>query len=752
MRGRCHCLLLSFFVLSHLAFAQFETQNIDSLKRLVRNSKIDTVRIKSLAEIGQEYITLKPDSALYFLSEALRLSNKKEFLLGKAVALNYMGRYYTSRSHYSVAIDHYLRALEVRGYSKENEFTAITLYDIGQLYAKMSSNSPSEEVNRKRIEYFRKSINALKLLPVQEQEGKYGLEVGAFMEIGRAYAKIYPGYYPGRADYLPRFDSAEHYFNRALAIVREMKQYVWMSSIYNDLANLSFIKKDYSKAIKLIKQATSVGEQGNVFSPLLYGSLARYYCHNKMYDSAHYAIDIAHTLDSNKVHLNNYYQILGETYREEGKVQKAIGAYTALLKLAQEKADYFDMEIALNNLAISHEKIGDYKKALQYDRMADALDSISNHDVYLKMASLQSEFDAAKQQAEIDLLSKEAEIKNITIERNRTVQFLIGGILLLSILVIGVFVYQNRLVKKSKLDQEKAFLEVDQLKSRFFANISHEFRTPLTLILAPLERRLAFATSDEDNTEFSVMQRSASRLLVLVNELLDLSRIEAGSMKLKASYQDVSQIVTQIVSQFSSIAASKRIQFTVDIQGKVKAYVDPEKIEKIMTNLLSNAFKFTPADGLISVAINEFSPDRRFKNGCVEIRVSDSGPGIAARHLNRIFDRFYQVDDSNTHEYEGSGIGLALTKELVELHKGTVSVQSVIGNGSTFTVRLPLGSDHLAAEEISTQYSANPTQVNASEQPILNDKGEISSGEIANDDKHESILIIEDNPELRLYL
>ena len=236
--------------------------------------------------------------------------------------------------------------------------------------------------------------------------------------------------------------------------------------------------------------------------------------------------------------------------------------------------------------------------------------------------------------------------------------------------------------------------EVDEIKSRFFANISHEFRTPLTLILGPVKQMISASEDEKTRHELRVVHKNASRLLELVNQLLDLSRLESGNMKLQAAPRNIVPLVRGLTQSFCSYAERKRITLNVTASGEeIVVYIDRDKIEKILTNLLSNAFKFTPEGGVIEVSVTE---DKESAN----VRISDTGIGIPSEKIPRIFDRFYQVDGSHTREQQGAGIGLSLTKELIEVHKAKIDVESTEGRGSAFVVRIPLGKDHLKPEEI----------------------------------------------------
>jgi len=233
--------------------------------------------------------------------------------------------------------------------------------------------------------------------------------------------------------------------------------------------------------------------------------------------------------------------------------------------------------------------------------------------------------------------------------------------------------------------QERAatLLQVDELKSRFFANVSHEFRTPLTLILGPVDhalrnRRLL------DERQLDVVQRSARQLLRLINQLLDLSRLDAGHMKIQARRGDVAAFLRRITLSFASQAdrETKMLTFSAE-PACIRGGYDEDKLEKIVSNLLSNAFKFTPSGGKIALIT-------RAAEDSVWITIRDTGPGIPDSEIPHLFDRFYQIDSTLSRRIQGSGIGLALVKELVELHEGTIAVESQVGFGTSFTVMLPL--------------------------------------------------------------
>ncbi len=235
-------------------------------------------------------------------------------------------------------------------------------------------------------------------------------------------------------------------------------------------------------------------------------------------------------------------------------------------------------------------------------------------------------------------------------------------------------------------DSNRKLVELDQIKSRFFANISHELRTPLTLLLAPLEalmQRFNRAFDEDTRNLLGTMHANGMRLLKLINDLLDLVRLESGRMEVKHEPLEVAEFAKGLTSAARQVADDKRIKLETFVDpalGTVLA--DRDKLEKIVLNLLFNALKFTPAGGSVSLRAEQQGEE-------VILTVSDTGMGIAAKNLPFIFDRFWQADGSSKRKYQGVGIGLALVKELVEIQNGKVGVESQEGKGTTFTVRLP---------------------------------------------------------------
>jgi len=247
-------------------------------------------------------------------------------------------------------------------------------------------------------------------------------------------------------------------------------------------------------------------------------------------------------------------------------------------------------------------------------------------------------------------------------------------------------------VEREKLE------EINQSKMQFFTNVSHEIRTPLTMLLAPIERLLELNPTEAQKKNINYIYRNTKRLERIVNQLLELQKIENTQLKLKAVEIDLVKFLKDIISLFEESANDKNIHLLFETNcDELMVWIDPEKMDKVIFNLISNAFKFTLPGGLItlSIGINRISTDR----GTYTISVSDTGKGMDDKHLERIFDRFYQIENKETGQTIGTGIGLHLSKELVEKQHGRISVSSSERFGSKFNIDLTLGKNHLNPEK-----------------------------------------------------
>lgn len=323
----------------------------------------------------------------------------------------------------------------------------------------------------------------------------------------------------------------------------------------------------------------------------------------------------------------------------------------------------------------------------------------------------------------------------------------------------------ERKVAERTLELNKAnedLKELDKLKSNFFANISHEIRTPLTLILSPVESVLQGDYDGKiDNKFFENLQRNAVRLLKLINNLLDFSKIEAGRMNMKIQKIEIVSFIRNYISSVHSAAESKGITMNfVSMSDAIPLLIDIEKLDKIIMNLFSNSLKFTDEGGFITVSLRD---DDEY---CY-IDFEDSGIGIPSDKLESVFDRFSQVDAGSTRKYEGTGIGLALVKEFVELHGGRISVRSSFidespkKHGTIFTVKIPKGKEHFKNNENVQFVESSELEESVSDyrffgmREMTDLKHEKDGVQVIEDNYYKSdinILIVEDNPDMQNFL
>lgn len=338
--------------------------------------------------------------------------------------------------------------------------------------------------------------------------------------------------------------------------------------------------------------------------------------------------------------------------------------------------------------------------------------------------------------------------------------------LIASFLMIGYLVYKSRvrtLKEREKelsrkvdeqthqlKEQAERLLELDKAKSRFFANISHEFRTPLTLTIGPLDdisKTNVHTIPERIQKKANLALRNSKRLLRLVNQILDISKIETGHMSANVTEGDISEYSRSVARAFIGLSEMKEIDYSIDTpEEEIRLWFDADMMEKIIGNLLSNAFKFTPNKGKIKLEIIE-------DKDVVVVQVSDSGVGIPEEELDHVFERFYQTGESVSTIQAGTGIGLSLVKELVELHKGKISVESKAGVGTRFTIRFKKGNAHFEQTQI---HSINgsvqvPENINTDELFEEFEKYGEEESDIQNDETP-LVLIIDDHAEIRGYV
>ena len=574
------------------------------------------------------------------------------------------------------------------------------------------------------------------------------LEMAKSLQDSAALLSIY-GHLGTLAKRLGDADAAKTYFQTAFRIGEKkpapdifIPVLVNGGIFFKSLLDYTQAEALYLQALDLIPPAETDRGFFIYYQSNIHHNLGSLYLEWQKYSQArtHAQLCLQFSKEGNLIHLENLALAdLARAYTRLGRTDSAMYFLNQTGNGLSRKAYPVQVAAVLRARAEVYAAMG--KHAAAYEALNAYLplqDSIDKAETDLQFGALQARFKSQEQKALIAELEK-------TNQQAKGRRNLLLALLVLVAAVAGLginfFYFRARKNKQLLLKNQ----EVDRLKSRFFANISHELRTPLTLILAPVDTLLGRADA-EDKAQLTLIRRHALRLLKLINQLLDLARAEAGRLELKASLGNIIPLAKGLVFSFQSHAERKGIQLRFSSASEVmELYFDREKMEHILINLVGNAVKFTPEGGEVAVKVG-FAEGKQGK--MVSVEVADTGIGIGPQQLPHIFDRFYQADNSETRAFEGAGIGLALVKELVDLHHGEIRVTSTPGQGSVFQVLLPEGDAHLTEREKLLVPSSAPLsfEQEADLPPLVAEPAAPSAEE------KPLVLVVEDHDEVRAYI
>ena len=465
----------------------------------------------------------------------------------------------------------------------------------------------------------------------EDQNDTEGIMV-AFLNLGVVHQKM------------GKFEQAVQEYQRAIVIAKELGSTYDVALLIANLGTTAMKQGRYDEALAHLKRAYEIKDSiGYTYDlPHTLNSLAEVSLYMKNYDAAmEYALKAEH---------------LG---RENGKLDQISVSY----KL---QSDIYEAE---KNFPLAYQLLQKHKQ------LSDSVFSLQSDEA---ISNLNIQYETSRKEAQIAALEK----KNEKDRRTKAILLITAFV----IVVVGASLYYamhtNRQRDKALLAKEK---EVHELQNRFFANISHEFRTPLTLILGPLHTLRRQATSADASRMLKIVQKNAERLLFLINQILDLTKFDAKALELKKEQLDATTMIRGIFSSFDSLAEERNIAYHLEMHGHgFRLNADKRLLEIVLVNLISNAFKFTPDHGKISVSAYIDHHDKT-----MHIRVADSGVGIPEANLSKIFDRYYHDDRMAHSDFEGAGIGLALSKHIIELHGGSITVHSKLNEGTVFNVLIP---------------------------------------------------------------
>lgn len=753
MKIRYTVLALFLFAAMHITNAQRLSSRIDSLSNIIRTAD-DTTKIKAYHELALAY----PDDQFQQSADAetnsmvlAEKSGNRKFLV---FAITNLGTLHRRHSAYLEAITLLRRAIR-EAESEDDPSLTHTYLELGIACLRMT-----------------------KLDSAQFFLGK-----GTALAVASKDQKMEAAFYNMTGNVLKErrsFKEAIEYYLKATALFETISDDSGLTQALSNVGNLENLMGNHEKAETYALQSLRIARKINQRSSIAYSNrlLGRIYRRQKKFDEAakvyETAIGIYKELDA-KRDLAETVLAKGNIFFEKEDFKNAVreyqralrtnkllfdstnmaysyaalGAGTFQLNLPHQAIRYFDStRIVAKRIGLSlmvaesydglssiYASIGNYQQAYDYHVLFTSLrDSLAQIENKAAADELEARYQNEKKENAIRTLNAENEIKELQLQKQTSQRKYLIGLIILSLLLI-VVIY-NRYIIKQKAT--KKLEELDEIKSRFFANISHEFRTPLSLIIGPLQQKIEAATTEKDKEDLQLMKRNAERLHNLIDQLLDLSKIESGSMKLRVEEGDLVHLTKIVYASFSSVAEQKKIDYQHEIKEEtIHGFYDRDKLEKILFNLLSNAFKFTPDNGRVSLSINK-------ENDHAIITVNDSGPGIPDSKLASIFERFYQIDDSATRAAGGTGVGLALSKELAEVHHGKLSVTSKEAGGCEFMLMLPLSRDVYKSDLI----------VAATEEPRVQTPAHyISEGDAREiNDQLPVVMIAEDNHDMRTFI
>ena len=680
---------------------------------------------------------------------------------GIAGASNTIGTVNYYLGDYNQALLWYQKALATYQHLDMPTRVATLINNIGLVYSVLSNHN-------KALEYYFKSLK------IQEKNNNKSGAALTLGNIGIIYFDL------GDAD------KALEYYKKSLEIRLEINDDFGIATCYSNIGNVYENYNDPAKAMEFYFKALNIYEDKNDLNnaATTIFCIGYSYLNQAKYTEAINYLNKSRNLSikyGKKSNLAFTYMNLGLAYLEQRKYDSSMLNLQKGLRLFTELDNKNYISYSYNSLSKLYESMGDYEKSLKYFKQYSSLrDSLFSDESTKKIAEAEVLYETEKKENSIQLLTKEKELQNLQIDKQKTVRNFLLAISLL-ILALAIIAYSRFVVKRkaNKLLEEKNSVlseknsqinkqnikietqseklkELDEAKSRFFANISHEFRTPLMLIKGPLTDFIdakKVELTDQDFTNLSLSLRNVDKLKNLIDQLLDLSKLESGKLLLHISKTNLVSFVKRVIDSFTS--AGKKMTITLKTSNNdIPLYFDMEKMEIVISNLLSNAYKFTPENEHITISVTtdpSSNRDETIQGSFVIISITDTGQGIPKESLPFIFDRFYQADDSSVRKYEGTGIGLAITKELIELHGGTISVESEPNVGTTFTIQLPMGTDHLSPDEIiDIKEIVVDTEQKVAGKPVVSPTQEIDDekGEI----KERTILIVEDNFDMRNYI
>ncbi|HRE76673.1 MAG TPA: response regulator [Flavobacterium sp.] len=712
--------LLLFFICS-FSFAQ-SPQTIDSLKKVISSKIPSDDKLDAYHKLFFNYLNSNPELAKKYMNSLYKLSKEGKCEKCEIYADLENGDYHNSKNDYKKAIYYYdlcaekclkLKDYEVYEVAIMQKISTIINFnkhenveaDINQLLEikkKYNLNSNYEYVYFLSGEYYTAKEyyqTALKYYIMCDEimDKNKSIDFPFRININNMIALVYSN--------LGNHDKARKYIDVSLKFAEKTNDIHYKMYVYVNKGFTEYKAGNYKEAIKYSQEAYAHFEKNNMVFSLdeLASNLGKCYLELKDDSKALYYFNRNIENYEPTQGKENYSTSLtgrAQIWLNRNEVEKAkadILVAKELNKIDMESTYYIQI---LDTEFNYFKKTNQLENAIQTLKTKDSLNAIKNSKTDLiKLNEVEAKYQNEKKEQQIQLLSTQKELA----EKQKYIY--IGLLGLLVILGASLFYgYRNKIKTAQKLN------ELNELKSRFFANISHEFRTPLTLIKSPVQSLQAEITNENQKNKLHLINKNSDRMLDLVDQLLELSKLDSGKLKLILKEGNIGLFLNSIIESFSFQAKENKLSFSSTIEKNTENHhFDKDVIEKIVTNLLSNAIKYTAENEKVNFTSST-------ENNQLKLVVSNSGSEIKKEEINKLFERFYQKKEN----HQGVGIGLALVKELVELYNG--KIETTVENGLlSFTVLLPLEKSNQNAIVVTkeTTQLLNDQNTNESELPIL---------------------------------
>ena len=744
-------LFIFFLFISLFGFSQ---SKIDSLNSELGKATIDSIKIKTLHGLFTEYQKDSLSVAEETILRAITLSEKQEHQRLLAISYNLYGSFLRLQSREDSAIAVLNKSLKMARIKNFYHQESDALVGIGYCYWQKGDFEKAYEFQKMNIELTRSKGDSARVANsyvglggIFTQRGEYTQAMEYYTLASERFleSEDIKGYRIaiGNIGYIQRslenYDSAIAYFTKSDSI----------STILEDVSGKAFATYNLSvvyrhkgmldSAMLYINNAIEMYNRLGIKKRVSYGYFSRAEIHRKKEDLVKALSDYQKSLElstivDDSVQIGYSSMAVSDMYDKLGNYEQSIAYLENSGKVAQRmKLDILYMDVH-ERLAERHARSGDMSSAYNsLQKFIVLKDSLYTKEKRELGSEIEAKYQNEQKTKEIALLASEKELQALQLDQRKNERNALIIFALLILLLAALLYNQYRIKQKSNKELEK----LNHLKSNFFANISHEFRTPLTLILGPIENLEQNPDQKLEKDDIKMIRRNTNKVLGLVNQLLDLSRIDEGKLKLKSTEGDVFKCLRTAAASFNSHAAQRNMDYRVKVPDEILwASFDRDKLEKVIYNLLSNAFKFSEDGEQVFFQASYIGEE-------LIINISDSGRGIKEDKLPFIFDRFYQVDGSSTKDREGSGIGLSLSKDLVELMDGTITVSSEEGKGTYFTVHIPM-------EKIKTLYTKSDKIQSKNPESVVRSR----PFEFPKTDGREVpiILVIEDNEDMRQHI